>query len=413
MLHPARVRILLLLLLLLSFAHLANAAVVKEIRLSEFEGATRLVVELDSEPSYMVSNQSASGGQVTVELHNVTSSPTTPRQFGNPALVNETSIRLTTDERRLRIRLTTTGPVSIADQVLASPTRLVVDLTRGSGRRGAEIVASKPEPAPRYVAPPEAQPQSRPAPNGAWRKKIVIDPGHGGSHKGAIGQVGRRTVYEKEVTMQVAFRLERLLQADPRFDVGLTRRTDAYLGLQERTEIAAQLKGALFVSLHCNAVEGKSQTARGFEIWTWNRDSNTSAAARAISRMENDDPGVTRNNNRILTTMMTDALASQSLVSRRLAKAVSEAVTADPYFRKYDRGVHSARFKVLENYDMPSILVEMGFLTHTEEAKLLVDDAFQQRMARLLYSGIVSYYETTDPRFPRGPNANSLTARAK
>jgi len=194
--------------------------------------------------------------------------------------------------------------------------------------------------------------------------------------------------------------------------VRLTRRTDVYLGLQERTEEAARLRGHLFVSLHCNAVEGNSATARGFEIWTWNRDSNSSAAARAVSRMENEDPGVTRQNTRILTTMMTDALESQSLVSRRLARSVLDSVTTDAYFRKHDRGIHSARFKVLENYDMPSILVEMGFLTHPEEAKLLTQDAFQQRLARLLYNGIVSYYETTDPRFPRGQGATGV-ARAK
>ena len=150
-------------------------------------------------------------------------------------------------------------------------------------------------------------------------------------------------------------------------------------------------------------MEGASarRRARGFEIWTWNREGSKNAAARAIEKLENEDPGVTRSNNSILTAMMMDALESQALDSRRFATAVHEAFMTESYFRKHDRGIDSARFTVLEVYDMPSILVEMGFISHPTEVRMLFRDSFQDLVARKLYEGIVRYYEKHDPTFPR------------
>ncbi|CAN5353555.1 hypothetical protein BH09SUM1_BH09SUM1_25150 [soil metagenome] len=237
-----------------------------------------------------------------------------------------------------------------------------------------------------------------------WRRRIIIDPGHGGHHKGGIGRIGSRTVYEKEVTIQVAVKLEKLIKADRRFDVRLTRREDVYVGLKERTDRATAMKGDLFVSLHCNAVEAKGgrSSARGFEIWTWKQDANLSTAGRAIENLENDDPGTrTSENNKILTTMMKDALESNALQSRRFASAMHDAAGGDTYLRTHDRGMDSAHFKVLEVYDMPSILVELGFMTNVDEVRMLFSDSFQQIWAQTLYRGIVKYYEQTDPTFPR------------
>jgi N-acetylmuramoyl-L-alanine amidase len=234
-------------------------------------------------------------------------------------------------------------------------------------------------------------------------RRIIIDPGHGGHHKGGVGIINGRQVYEKDLAIAVAEKLERHFQRDPRFEVRLTRREDVYVGLYERTVRASQLEGDLFISIHANAVEGKAaqQRARGFEIWTWNRTANRSAAAKAIERLENDDPGMTRENNRILTSMMMDALESQALISRRVAQAVHSRAIQHPYLKRHDRGIDSARFKVLEIYDMPSILMELGFMTHPEEVKMLFDPSFQDDWALIMYEGIIRYYEQSDPTFPR------------
>lgn len=227
--------------------------------------------------------------------------------------------------------------------------------------------------------------------------------------------IGRRQVSEKEVTIIVAEKLERLLKADPRFEVRLTRREDVYMGLLERTLEASRLEGDLFISIHANAVEGAAaqKRAKGFEIWTWNRNSNNSAAAKAIERLENDEPGMkSRENQRILTTMMIDALESQALVSRRFAQAVHARAIEHPYLRANDRGIDSARFKVLEIYDMPSILVELGFMTHPEEVKRLFNAEFQQDWAEIMYEGIVRYYQETDRTFPSTGKRSTTTAKS-
>jgi N-acetylmuramoyl-L-alanine amidase len=250
----------------------------------------------------------------------------------------------------------------------------------------------------------------------AWKRRIIVDPGHGGYHRGGLGKINGREVSEKQSTIKVAARLEALLMADPRFEVQLTRRSDVYIGLLERTQIASRLDGDLFVSLHCNAVASKAQAARarGFEIWTWNRDGNNSAAGKALARLENDDPGATNSeNDNILNRMMVDALESQALESRRLARAVHGSFITHPYFRSNDRGIDSARFKVLEIYDMPAILVEMGFITHPDEVKMLFDAKWQEQYAQLIYQGIVRYYQETDARFPARPGRSTLADSKK
>ncbi|HMZ51557.1 MAG TPA: N-acetylmuramoyl-L-alanine amidase [Candidatus Sumerlaeota bacterium] len=248
----------------------------------------------------------------------------------------------------------------------------------------------------------------------AWRRRIIIDPGHGGHHKGGIGRINGREVYEKDVTIRVGERLEKLLLADPRFEVRVTRRKDVYVGLRERTQIATEQSGDLFVSLHCNAVPSSSRgsKAKGFEIWTWNSSGSVSAAGKALAKIENEEPGPTRSPNNILNRMMFDALESHALESKRVASAVRASMDTHPYFRANDRGIDSARFTVLEVYDMPSILIELGFMTHPQEVKMLFDPEWQNRYAQLIYQGIVRYYQTTDSNFPTNPSTGRLLSRA-
>ncbi|MCC6546796.1 N-acetylmuramoyl-L-alanine amidase [Candidatus Sumerlaeota bacterium] len=251
---------------------------------------------------------------------------------------------------------------------------------------------------------------------GEWKRRIIIDPGHGGHHKGGVGRINGREVYEKDVTIRVGEKLERLLLADPRFEVRLTRRRDVYVGLRERTEIATAQSGDLFVSLHCNAVASSSRgaQARGFEIWTWNNNATTSAAGKALSKIENEDPGAHSNGSSdILSKMMGDALMSHSLESRRVASAVRDSMRTNQYFRGHDRGIDSARFLVLEVYDMPSILVELGFMTHPQEVKMLFDSEWQDRYARLIYQGIVRYYQTNDSNFPAANQSAKMVSHAR
>lgn len=367
--------------------------VINDIRLHHHGEYTRVVVELDGKADYQLRNYSDKHEMILLEIKGVSSDFPRVQMPGGRSFVNAHASRYREETSVLGLHFRTATAVTLKDQTLEDPHRIVVDLYRGGG----------PGAGPPASLPPAGT--SSDASSGEWVRRIILDPGHGGHHKGGVGRLNGRTVYEKEVVIRVAERAERYFRSDPRFDVQLTRRADVYLGLYERTQIASRLNGDLFISIHANAVEGAAaqRRARGFEIFTWNPTANSSAAARAMERMENEESraGVNRDNNAILTSIMRDALMTQSIESRVVAQAVHRVAARDPYLRSNDRGIHRARFRVLEIFDMPSILVELGFMTHPEEVRLLFSADFQEKWARIMYEGVIEYYVQTDPEFPR------------
>jgi N-acetylmuramoyl-L-alanine amidase len=236
---------------------------------------------------------------------------------------------------------------------------------------------------------------------------IVVDPGHGGRHRGGIGRVGRREIDEANMTMPIALMLERLLQDDPLFHPRLTRRDDSYVGLRERTRRAEQFNGNLFISIHYNAAPNatSARTARGLEFYTWSPRGADTVASRYLQALNNEEgpfSDLSKSSNAarpVLNKMLQDALEGQSLQSVKVARALEESFLQDSYFRRHYRGRKTDRFKVLENYNMPSVLIEVAFISHPEEARMATDPAFQQRVARSIYEGIIRYYEETDPVF--------------
>ncbi|MCC5874761.1 MAG: N-acetylmuramoyl-L-alanine amidase [Candidatus Sumerlaeia bacterium] len=403
-------RSLLILPLLMAVQLAFSQAEIKEIRVHHHGDYTRAVIELDRAVNYRVRNYSQQHEMIQVEISGVSSGVSTVQLNSSRSFVSAHAVRYEEVTKSFRMNLRTINPVTTKDQTLENPFRIVVDIYRDEEAVSASDSASESS-----SNQPRATPiVSNPGRPGGWSRRIIVDPGHGGHHGGGVGRLNGRTVYEKEVALPVAERLERLLKADPRFEVFLTRRQDVYVGLAERTQIASRLNGDLFVSIHANAVDGRAaqQRARGFEIWTWNPTANTSAARRAMERMENEDPlaRINQGNNQILTSMMRDALNTQAVESRRVARYVHQVAIRDPYLRNNDRGIDKARFRVLEIYDMPSILVELGFMTHPEEVRMLFSASFQQKWAQIMYDGIVEYYAATDPEFPRSKNTPSLAS---
>lgn len=407
----------LVVLAILLLAGLAPASTVRDVRVAPHDTYTRAVVELDSTSPFTVENRSSRDRTVLLRVMGADGSSDGWRTPPDGSFVR--GMRLTKSSSAAVIELRTDRNVRLAWFTLQNPPRVVVDFYREgiTPSLPADATGGYVEPAPTSAfSAPSPAPYTPPAPTAApyvpaprvassgWKRIIIVDPGHGGYHKGALGKLRGREVYEKQCTIQVAERLEKLLKADPRFDVKLTRREDVYVGLQERTDRASRMSGDLFISLHCNAVPiaSAASRARGFEIWTWNQDGNVPASAKAMERIENEEPGIARDNNAIIGNMMQDALESQALASRRFAAAVERSSIRHPYIKANNRGIHSARFKVLEVYDMPSILVEMGFMSHPEEVKMLFDASYQQSLAKAFYEGIVGYYEANDPTFPGG-----------
>lgn len=233
------------------------------------------------------------------------------------------------------------------------------------------------------------QPLPRRKPNLA-RPLVVIDPGHGGGDPGAVG-VGR--VYEKHVTLSVAKELKKQLENSGRYKVMLTRDTDTYVKLRERFAIAREAGAALFISLHADKIN--RQNVRGASIYTLSEDASDAETAALAERenhagivagvdlaVENDDvAGIlldlamreTMNESKFFANILVDSLKSDRIT-----------MLQNPH--------RSAGFAVLKAPDIPSVLVELGFMSSPREARQLQDHAYQSKLARALLRGIDRYF---------------------
>ena len=217
--------------------------------------------------------------------------------------------------------------------------------------------------------------------------RIVIDAGHGGRDPGAQGP----GYTEAALTLDIALRLEKLLAKEPGVEVVLTRRTDEYVGLQERTEIANREGADLFLSIHANA--SRNRTARGVESYLLNFASTPDAAA--VAARENASSTLTMSHLNDLVKQI--ALNSKLDESRDLASHVQSAMvrklrTSNQQVR--DLGVKQAPFVVLVGASMPSVLVEVSFLTNKQEGRMLGTGAYRQRIAEALLDGVRRYLRT-------------------
>jgi N-acetylmuramoyl-L-alanine amidase len=214
--------------------------------------------------------------------------------------------------------------------------------------------------------------------------RIVIDPGHGGHDPGAKG--GGTT--EAELVLDVSLRLAQLLQKVPGLEVVLTRKTDDYVSLQERTAIANRENADLFLSIHANA--NSSPQAQGVETYFLNFATTLSAAA--VAARENAASG--QNMGELPDVVKTIALNNKLDESRDFATFVQREMVARlrPANKTIrDLGVKQAPFVVLIGAAMPSVLAEVSFMTNPQDAKLLKSSAYRQRIADALFEAVRTY----------------------
>ncbi|KGQ21247.1 N-acetylmuramoyl-L-alanine amidase family protein [Thermus filiformis] len=276
---------------------------------------------------------------------------------------------------RVVVRLKREG-VEVKESRLKEPDRLVLDL----------------------YAPPAPIPQARTAsPSGEQRKDpppkravVVLDPGHGGVDPGMVGYV-----VEKEVTLDVALRLKKLLEAQG-IQVRLTRDRDAHLSPDKRTDLSRRAAMAdssqvnLFISIHVNATP--TRTARGVEVFYFGQTQSQEVLQRVIWENGGGELGrrLTEEARTAAQKVLTDVLAqanqrySQSL-AETLGRLLSQA-TGSPY-----RGSFPGDLFVLRYARVPAVLVEIGFGDHPVEGRLLSDGAYRQKVAEGLLSGVLRF----------------------
>jgi N-acetylmuramoyl-L-alanine amidase len=265
----------------------------------------------------------------------------------------------------------------------------------GPGEPAPEAAgASRPAPAARADAPAPAPPSANARGGFSMARqlglrvgRIVIDAGHGGRDPGAQGP----GYTEAQLTLDIALRLEKLLAKEPGVEVVLTRRTDEYVGLQERTAIANREGADLFLSIHANA--SRNRSARGVESYLLNFASTPDAAA--VAARENASSTLTMSHLNDLVKQI--ALNSKLDESRDLARHIQTAMVRKlrPSNQQIkDLGVKHAPFVVLVGASMPSVLVEVSFLSHKQEGRLLGTGAYRQRIAEALLDGVNRYLRT-------------------
>ncbi len=243
--------------------------------------------------------------------------------------------------------------------------------------------------------------------------KVVIDPGHGGHDPGAVGKISK----EKDINLAVALKLGRLIQQkSPGVEVVYTRRKDVFVPLMKRAEVANKAKADLFISIHTNSIAG-SKAVKGASTWTLGlakSQANLDVAKRENSVILYEDDYKTR-------YAGFDPNSSESYIifefiqDKNMAQSVEFASMVQNQFKltakRVDKGVHQAGFLVLKETAMPSILIELGFISTQEEERYLNTQSGQQNMANGIYNAFIKYKNAHELRLAK--NKGTPTAVVK
>lgn len=225
---------------------------------------------------------------------------------------------------------------------------------------------------------------------------IAIDAGHGGEDPGAIGARG---TYEKDVVLQVARKLAAILDRTPGLRPVLTRKGDYYIGLRERTRKARAVGADMFVSIHADAVRQRS--VRGGSVYILSRRGASSEVARMLARNENAADrigGVSLDDKDDMVASVLLDLSRAATIEASTGLANTLIKEMDEVGRMHSERVGRAAFVVLKSLDMPSVLVELAFISNPREERLLRSASHQRELAEALAEGITQYANTHRPR---------------
>jgi N-acetylmuramoyl-L-alanine amidase len=267
------------------------------------------------------------------------------------------------------------------------PSRRAAASGAPNGPAANRTARSEPPPPPQPPQANRAGSYSLARQLGLGARKIVIDAGHGGHDPGAIGRGG---LQEKDLVLDVALRVERLVRSELGADVVMTRASDVFIPLEERTAIANSKGADLFLSIHANS--SRNPTARGIETYFLNFAQNPHA--EEVAARENAISPATLKDLQGLVKAI--ALNSKIDESKDFAASVQEALVSSlrPDYRIQDRGVHTGPFYVLIGANMPSVLAEIAFVSNPEDERLLKGQEYRERIAASLFEGVRAYLDS-------------------
>jgi N-acetylmuramoyl-L-alanine amidase len=233
---------------------------------------------------------------------------------------------------------------------------------------------------------------------------VVIDPGHGGEQTGATGPEG---LIEKNLALAISKKVKAQLEKELQASVVLTRDRDALVHLSERVLAANKKRPDLFISIHANSMPTAQQRRLNQGIETYFLSAAASGEeAKKVAARENAELGSQPKgaSGDTLSFILADLQRSETHVdSSRLAYAIHEQLIAETGAQ--DRGVQQAPFYVLMGLEAPAVLVEVGFVSHPEEAKQLADAEYQAKLARAITAGVKGFLAQLEAR--DGPSMRS------
>jgi len=214
--------------------------------------------------------------------------------------------------------------------------------------------------------------------------RVVIDPGHGGHDTGSIGPTGYT---EKELVLDIAKRLETLIERELGAEVMLTRTDDTFVPLETRTAMANQQQADLFISIHANS--SRTRSVRGVETFFLGLTNSREALETAARENAASERSIHELQDVVKQIMMQDKAAESRELAAHIQKAMAKGKGASQ-----NRGIKQAQFFVLIGANMPSILAETSFISNPEEERQLKTAKYRQQIAESILAGIRSYSET-------------------
>ncbi|MBF8778953.1 N-acetylmuramoyl-L-alanine amidase [Pseudomonas fulva] len=380
---------------------------VKSVRLWRAPDNTRLVFDLSGPVQHSVFTLSAPD-RLVIDINGASLGAPLNVPTSNTPITSLRSAQRTPNDLRVVVDLkkaVTPKSFTLAPNAQYG-NRLVVDLY---DEEADAIAASSPAPAPTPVATSAstpalpvtpAQPAAKlpPAPSGKRDIVIAIDAGHGGEDPGASGARGQ---HEKDIVLQIAKELQRQINSEKGYRAELTRTGDYFIPLRKRTEIARKKGADLFISIHADAAP--SRAAFGASVFALSDRGATSETARWLADSENRSDLIGGAGNvslddkdRMLAGVLLDLSMTATLSSSLNVgqKVLGNLGRITPLHKQR---VEQAGFMVLKSPDIPSILVETGFISNANEASKLATRSHQQALARSIHTGVRQFFQQNPP----------------
>ena len=370
-----------------------GAAVVEDLRFWSNPNYTRIVVNADNETTFThhILKKDPSIGKpprLYVDMANsrLRKDMKTNIPINDDLLSNVRAGQYTLDSVRVVVDIKSFRSYKIFS--LKNPFRIVIDVWGEERQTASESPAQPIAPGSKGKLSPGALAKQL----ALGVSRIVIDPGHGGKDFGAPGHA--KGVHEKDITLQIARRLAKKIEKELGCEVILTRNSDRYLTLEERTAIANTKNADLFISIHTNAA--KNRNANGIETYFLNLATDDDAILVAARENATSTKNISDLQS-ILNDLMYNAKVNES---SRMAGHVQESLISrmrNAYPDIRNKGVKQAPFYVLLGAQMPSILVETSFISNPKECRRLTDGKYQDRLCEGIFKGIRKYIIELNP----------------